>query len=60
MKESPIIVVMSSSTKIAGGLSPGGNATGVMKEDKKQEKMMFELKLESFEAASKIKSDQGG
>lgn len=55
MKEPPVIAVMNSGTGFAGGISPGGNEAGVTKEDKKQEKTVFELKLESFEVASKIK-----
>lgn len=58
MKEPPVIAVMKggaagvagmATAKGAGGASPGG------KEEKKPEKTVFELKLEAFEAASKIK-----
>ncbi|KAM0933204.1 putative ribosomal protein L7/L12 [Dioscorea sansibarensis] len=56
MKELPVIAAMNSGTGFAGGMSPGGDAAGVKKEEeKKHEKTVFELKLESFEAASKIK-----
>ncbi|CAI0387255.1 unnamed protein product [Linum tenue] len=49
MKESPTVGV------IKGGTAAGLAGMGTAKEEKKPEKTVFELKLESYEAASKIK-----
>uniref|UniRef100_A0A1D1Z4Z3 54S ribosomal protein L12, mitochondrial n=1 Tax=Anthurium amnicola TaxID=1678845 RepID=A0A1D1Z4Z3_9ARAE len=57
MKEPPVIGVMKAGAAggvgVAAAKGAGGAAAG--KEEKKPEKTAFELKLESFEAASKIK-----
>lgn len=50
MKESPIVGVMK-----PGAAGMAMKAPAAAKEEKKPEKTVFELKLESFEAASKIK-----
>ncbi|KAJ0985737.1 hypothetical protein J5N97_004093 [Dioscorea zingiberensis] len=54
IKEPPVIAVMQSGAGFASGMSPDGTAAGAG-EEKKAEKTVFELKLEAFEAASKIK-----
>ncbi|KAM7500385.1 hypothetical protein LguiA_024799 [Lonicera macranthoides] len=52
MKEMPIVGVMKPG---AAGLAMKSGTTAAAKEEKKPEKTVFELKLESYEAASKIK-----
>ncbi|CAI9285882.1 unnamed protein product [Lactuca saligna] len=54
MKEPPVVAVMKPG---AAGLAAAGSGGGqaAAKEEVKPEKSVFELKLESFEAASKIK-----
>lgn len=54
MKEPPVVAVMKPG---AAGLAAAGTGGGqaAAKEEVKPEKSVFELKLESFEAASKIK-----
>ncbi|XP_047341647.1 50S ribosomal protein L7/L12 [Impatiens glandulifera] len=53
MKEPPVVGVMKpGSAGLAGAAAKSGAAT---KEEKKPEKTVFELKLESYDAASKIK-----
>lgn len=54
MKEPPVVAVMRPG---AGGVAVGGAAKGQAggKEEAKPEKSVFELKLDSFEAGSKIK-----
>ncbi|KAF6154871.1 hypothetical protein GIB67_018308 [Kingdonia uniflora] len=54
MKEQPIVGVMKAGSAVGLGGGVGKGAV-VAKEEKKQEKTVFELKLESYEAASKIK-----
>lgn len=51
MKEPPVVAVMKPG---AAGVAPQGGQTAA-KEEAKPEKTIFELKLEAFEAASKIK-----
>ncbi|KAJ9707897.1 hypothetical protein PVL29_000125 [Vitis rotundifolia] len=55
MKEPPVVAIMKPGA--AAAVSGGGMkaAASAAKEEKKPEKTVFELKLESYEAASKIK-----
>lgn len=55
MKEPPVVAIMKPGA--AAAVSVGGMkaAASAAKEEKKPEKTVFELKLESYEAASKIK-----
>ncbi|CAA6671404.1 unnamed protein product [Spirodela intermedia] len=53
MKEPPVIGVMKGGDGGGAGVAAAKGAGG--KEEKKPEKSVFELKLESFDAASKIK-----
>ncbi|XP_010924290.1 uncharacterized protein [Elaeis guineensis] len=53
LKNAPVIGVMNAG---AGGTGPAGGTVGAPgKEEKKQEKTVFELRLDSFDAAAKIK-----
>ncbi|XP_027185510.1 uncharacterized protein LOC113783546 [Coffea eugenioides] len=54
MKEPPVVGVMKPGDVGMGAVSMKGPATAA-KEEKKVEKTVFELKLESYDAASKIK-----
>ncbi|CAM8887562.1 unnamed protein product [Rhodiola kirilowii] len=55
MKEPPTVAVMKAGAAAGlAGMGAKGHAGGT-KEEKKPEKTVFELKLESYEAASKIK-----
>ncbi|XP_042504071.1 50S ribosomal protein L7/L12-like [Macadamia integrifolia] len=54
MKETPVVGVMKPGAAGLAGLT-GMKATTAAKEEKKPEKTVFELKLESYEAAAKIK-----
>ncbi|KAG8385099.1 hypothetical protein BUALT_Bualt03G0006200 [Buddleja alternifolia] len=53
MKEMPVVGVMKPGAAGLGGAAMG--AASAAKEEKKPEKTAFELKLESFDAASKLK-----
>lgn len=53
MKEPPVVAVMKPGA--AGLAAAGSGGQAAAKEEVKAEKSVFELKLESFEAASKIK-----
>lgn len=53
MKEPPIIGVMKPGANVAGMARAKGQ--GAAKEEKKPEKTVFELRLEGYDAASKIK-----
>lgn len=55
MTEPPVIQVLNPGAAGLAGTEAKGSATAAAKEEKKPEKTVFELKLESFEAASKIK-----
>lgn len=54
MKEPPVVGVMKPGAVDMGAVSMKG-PTATAKEEKKVEKTVFELKLESYDAASKIK-----
>ncbi|KAI3711644.1 hypothetical protein L1987_70183 [Smallanthus sonchifolius] len=53
MKESPVVAVMKAGAAGLAGVAAKGQTAA--KEESKPEKSVFELKLDSFEAASKIK-----
>ncbi|CAI0387256.1 unnamed protein product [Linum tenue] len=56
MKESPTVGVIKGGTAAGlAGMGIKGSTGAAAKEEKKPEKTVFELKLESYEAASKIK-----
>ncbi|CAI0627985.1 unnamed protein product [Linum tenue] len=56
MKESPTVgVIKGGAAAGLAGMGMKGSAAAAAKEEKKPEKTVFELKLESYEAASKIK-----
>ncbi|PKU72862.1 uncharacterized protein LOC110112564 [Dendrobium catenatum] len=55
LSEPPVIGVMKPGATLPGAVSAGLGAEAAVKEEEKPEKTVFELKLESFEAASKIK-----
>ncbi|XXG65680.1 hypothetical protein AAC387_Pa05g3314 [Persea americana] len=53
MKEPPVVGVMKPGSGVAG--MAGGKAQAAAKEEKKPEKTVFELRLDGYDAASKIK-----
>ncbi|CAI0388008.1 unnamed protein product [Linum tenue] len=56
MKESPTVgVIKGGAAAGLAGMGMKGSTGAAAKEEKKPEKTVFELKLESYEAASKIK-----
>lgn len=55
MKEPPVIGVMKGGAAGGAGLAAAAAKGAAGKEEKKPEKSVFEVKLESFDAASKIK-----
>ncbi|CAL1414023.1 unnamed protein product [Linum trigynum] len=56
MKESPTVgVIKGGAAAGLAGMGMKGSTSAAAKEEKKPEKTVFELKLESYEAASKIK-----
>ncbi|KAK8699832.1 hypothetical protein V6N13_018245 [Hibiscus sabdariffa] len=55
MTEPPTVVVMKADAAAGLAKAAGGGAAAAAKEEKKPDKTVFELKLESYDAASKIK-----
>ncbi|KAJ4822888.1 hypothetical protein Tsubulata_032351 [Turnera subulata] len=55
MTEPPVIQVMKPGAAGFAGLEAKGSAAAAAKEDKKPEKTVFELKIESFETSAKLK-----
>ncbi|WOL18353.1 hypothetical protein Cni_G27147 [Canna indica] len=55
VEQMPVMAIMSPGMGPAGGFPGAGAAAGAAPEEKKEEKTAFDLKLESFDAASKIK-----
>ncbi|XP_042500049.1 50S ribosomal protein L7/L12-like [Macadamia integrifolia] len=55
MKEAPVVGVMKPGAAGLAGMAGMKATTAAAKEEKKPEKTVFELKLESYEAAAKIK-----